>query len=112
MKKVIYVAGPYRSTGDDGVFKNIIHARSMSRLLWKKGWAVICPHLNTAFMDDRDIDWRVFLDGDLELIARSDALFMLPGWEESEGSNIEYRKAIELGMPIYYDIEEVPNEQA
>jgi hypothetical protein len=71
---------------------------------------VICPHANTIFMDGPDLADRTFINGDLEIIRRCDALYMLPGWEKSQGANMEHRLAVELGMPIYLSLDEVPHE--
>jgi hypothetical protein len=107
--KVIYTAGPYRGPGWNDVWNNIISARAAARTLWLKGWAVICPHSNSIFMDGPEIPAMTFLNGDLEIIRRVDAVVMLPGWEWSEGSLGELELAKELGIPIYYSIQEVPD---
>ncbi len=99
--RVIYTAGPYRSPqGVWGMTQNIARATVIARELWLAGWAVICPHANTAHMDGTDTD-HVFLDGDLEILRRCDAVVMLPGWEQSAGSRGERELAVSLGLPIY-----------
>ena len=107
--RLIYTAGPYRADSWHGVFENILRAWSAARDLWLKGWAVICPHANSILMDGPDIPAKMFIDGDLEIISRCDAVCMLPGWEKSEGAQIEYGLALELEMPIYFGVEQVPN---
>ena len=109
--KVIYVAGPYRADGNEGMLANIVMARAYARILWKRGYAAICPHTNTAFMDGPDIPPDKFIEGDLEIIERCDAMFMLPGWEKSEGANKEYALAVNLGMPIYHSFDEAFHAQ-
>ena len=108
--KIIYTAGPYRGEGWNAVFENICRARTAARKLWVKGWAVICPHANTWFMDGPDIPAMTFIEGDLEIVARCDAIFMLPGWERSEGARLEYLQALKFELPIYLSVEEVPDE--
>ncbi len=103
--KVIYVAGAYRGKCENDVFNNIMHARTEALKLWQQGWCVICPHLNSAFMGTRTSD-QMFLDGGLELVRRSDAIFMLKGWANSEGSNAELRLACDLGLRIIYEEED------
>jgi hypothetical protein len=109
--RIIYTAGPYRGDGWNAVFENIVRARTAARKLWLRGWAVICPHANTLFMDGPEIPAVSFIEGDLEIIARCDAILMLPGWERSEGSRMEYSRATELRMPVYLSVEEVPDER-
>jgi Domain of unknown function (DUF4406) len=110
--KLIYVAGPYRADGWHYVLENILEARKYARALWLKGWAVICPHTNTILMDGPEFPAKVFLDGDIEILKRCDAILMLPRWLESVGAMGEYNAARECGMTIYLDLDEVPDGRA
>lgn len=47
--KVVYVAGPYRGPSEWAVKCNIEAAERVAIALWQQGYAVICPHKNTAF---------------------------------------------------------------
>ena len=100
--KVIYVAGAYRANSLNGVFENIMHARREALKLWQQNWAVICPHANTIFMDGEDTD-GVFLKGDLEIVRRCDAIYMLDNWEASKGAMGEYALAKDLDLEVYYE---------
>ena len=106
--KVIYVAGRYRADSDEGLYQNIQHARTEARKLWMKGWAVICMHTANAFMSGNEGD-LVFLEGDLEILRRCDAIYMLDGSSLSLGAIDEAVLARELGLEIYYECEGVPN---
>lgn len=48
-----------------------------------------------------------WIAGTLELLRRCDAILMVPGWEESSGARGELAEAIELCMPVFYDIDEL-----
>lgn len=99
--KVVYVAGKYRSKqGIFGVTQNIEASRVVSRQLWAMGLAPISPHCNSNLMDGPDIDDKVFLDGDLEILRRCDAVIMLPDWQESSGATAEKAFAESLGIPV------------
>lgn len=100
--KVIYVAGAYRGKSENEVYENIHHARTEALKLWKQGWCVICPHLNSAFMGGMN-DADIFLQGGLEILRRCDAIYLLKGWEKSKGANAELDEAIKLGKDIYYE---------
>jgi len=100
--KVIYIAMPYRADTINGILHNIARARDVAESLWRLGFVVLCPHLNTAFMDGAIPD-EAFLRGDLELLRRSDAVFTGPGWDESEGAIAEVNLATSLGMPVFED---------
>lgn len=98
---VAYVCGPYRSKdGFSGVAANIETAREIAKSLWQKGYAALCPHLNTAHFDGIVAD-HVFLDGALEMMRRSDLVVLLPRWHSSTGAMLEVREAVRLRMPIY-----------
>jgi len=100
MKKVIYVAGKYRARTIFGVIWNILKARKKAIELWKEGWVVICPHMNTALFDGHCED-NVWLDGDLEIVKRCDAIYMSNGFRDSKGAMEELYTAISAGLEIY-----------
>jgi len=108
---IFYVAGPYRPQSAFQslpiirwfyILRNILRARRLSIWLWKNGDIAICPHLNTAFFDLHDIPDRVFLQGDIAILKRCDAIVMLDGWQKSIGASSEHCIAVFNGTPIYY----------
>ena len=106
MPKVIYIAGKYTGDSDWETYSNIHHARVQAHRLWNEGWAVICPHANTAFFggpESHEIDWEKWLGGDLEILRRCDAVFMLNNWEDSKGAKAELKEAKRMGIDIYFE---------
>lgn len=102
--KVVYVAGRYRGKGEWRIWQNIQHASEEARKLWLKGYAVICPHRNTMFFGTgRTKDADIWITGDLEILARCDAIYMLKGWKQSVGARMEYRLAKDLGKEIMFE---------
>lgn len=105
---VIYISGAYRSKwGFLGVAFNIWKARRVAVRLWKEsGMAVICPHLNSAFMLD-GIKAETFLKGDLEIIKRlrikRDCIYMMKGYRQSEGSLRELALAKRRRLKVLYE---------
>ena len=101
--KVIYLAGPYRAPTEYGVQQNIEAASKVALEVWTLGAACICPHKNTAFFGGKlpDATW---LDGDKELIRRSDAVLMMEWWTDSDGAMDEKRFADDLGKPVLFDL--------
>lgn len=124
MKK-IYVAGPM--TGFE--YFNFPAFDAARDKLRSEGWAVFSPadhdrHLlmkRTSWMpqeEDSIGPWKMWsenvtegklptlrdmLGADLEWIAKNaDAIFMLPGWENSKGANAEWALAKALGLEIIY----------
>lgn len=115
--RVAYVSGPYRAQTILGVMRNIWRARKVAIKLWKAGYAVICPHLNTAFFPQgaafaelEGEDHIGYIRGDLaivnRLIPRYDMMVILPGWENSVGAREEFLVAIKRELIIrYWDFE-------
>jgi hypothetical protein len=100
--KVAYIAGPYRSATVHGIVINVRRAEAVALKYWKLGYAVICPHKNTSMFDGAAPD-NVWLDGDLEILARCDTVVMMHGWEKSQGAREELRHAESLAKIIIYD---------
>ena len=67
--------------------------------LWALAWAVICPHTNCYHFEklekEYNIDYNTWINGDLELLSRCDAIFMLNNYETSMGSIREMEQAAE-----------------
>ena len=101
--KVVYVAGPFRASSAWGIEQNIRRAEALALQVWKAGFACICPHTNTRFFQGAAPD-EVWLTGDLELVKRSDAVLMVPGWKRSSGATQERDVAMALNIPVYYDL--------
>lgn len=95
--KVIFISGPYRAKTTAEIDNNIQRARQVAMKLWKEGWIAYCPHMNTAHFDGLCPD-NVWLEGNLEILRRCDAIYMMDGWMDSEGSIAEYNLAKELNL--------------
>lgn len=106
--KVIYVAGKYRASTDWAIEYNIQLAEKAAIKLWQEGWAVICPHKNTAHFGgvvagNSEEDHMCWINGDLEILSRCNAIYMLKNWELSGGARKELALAKQLGLEIYYE---------
>ena len=97
--KLAYIAGPYRAGHGRTVRENIRSAEIVALKYWKLGYAVICPHLNTAFFDGEAED-SIWLEGDLEILRRCDVIVLMKNWHESSGAKEERRLAKSLGKEI------------
>ena len=100
--KVAYIIGPYRAKNVYEMVQNIRWAESVALKYWEKGYAVICPHKNTALLDGFLPD-GVWLKGDRELIKRSDVVIVMKYWKESIGSRMEVELAKNLNKEIIYE---------
>lgn len=103
--KVIYIAGKYRSDrGEFYVRCNIREAERAALFVWLHGGVALCPHKNTAGLGGaHGMTVEVWLDGDLELIERCDALWAIPGWDDSYGAKAEVDFAKKCNIPVLFD---------
>ena len=105
--KLIYIAGPFRAENAWEVERNIRRAEEMAfRVASETGAAFVCPHTNSRFFDGT-IHGRYWLDATLEIMRRCDAVMVLPGHESSEGTLGEIAEATRLGIPVFYEFDEL-----
>jgi nucleoside 2-deoxyribosyltransferase len=102
--KVIYTAGPFRGKDHFVIAENIRKAERLALAVWNLGAAALCPHANTAHFQDAAPD-QVWLDGDLELLRRCDAMITTDDWLRSTGAKAEVEYAHAHGIPVFHSID-------
>ena len=102
--KVIFISGPFRAKSAWGVEQNIRRAEELALETWKAGFAVVCPHTNTRYFDGEAND-KIWLEGDLEILRRCDAVLTTDDWERSTGAKAEVEEAIKCGVPVYKSLD-------
>lgn len=100
---LVYLAGPYRAASQWENLKHVRRAEEVAAKLWVDGWAVICPHLNSDRFHGPKLDDERILQGELLMLSRCDALYVMGGWEASEGTKGEIALAKELGLEVIYE---------
>ena len=116
LTKVIFIAGPIGNGGHNldprKMYKNIRNAEAIMEELMKRGWAVICPHVNYhAWINwNENMDYKRFIAADKALLAKADAVYyMTPEkYGPSVGAKNELKQAQKLGIPIFEDLAAVP----
>ena len=104
--KVIYIAGKYSGGNEYEVKKNIATAEDAAVAIWKTLKAsVVCPHLNTAHWGQL-LTHQQFIDGDLAIMERCDAVLFLDGWKESRGACLEHNHAFARNMVRLYGVDD------
>ena len=101
--KTLYIAGPYRAATGAQIRENIRRASDAFAEVLRAGFAAVCPHTMTAEFDylHPDIADDVYLQMDLELLRRCDAVLLLPGSEKSSGARAEVAFANENCIPVF-----------
>jgi len=95
-----YVAGAYSGRTREETEANIQRAAEVAKVLWSWGFAVFCPHKNSAHFDDVAA-YDVFIRGDLAWLQHADILVLTPGYENSGGTKQEIEFCIDNGIPVY-----------
>ncbi len=104
-----YISHPYSNDDPEQVTQNVKKAMDISIDLWLMGLPTICPLLS-HFIEERavargiDISWSDYLEWDLILLEKCDALLLLG---DSPGCVLERERAKELELPIFVSVEEV-----
>ena len=100
-----YIAGPLRDSHEFLIAANRNRAYQEACRLWKSGFAVLCPHLNTLNMIGLLEEEKTFIAGDLEWLRHADIAIFLADWENSEGAVLERDFCYRYQIPIL----EAPN---
>lgn len=121
-RKTIYIAGPMRGKPHFN-FAAFDAARDK---LSSEGWNVISPadidreHGFDALTLPKSHDWNdcasigiaqeECFDRDIAAIRKSDAVYMLKGWQGSKGATAEHACAVWLGLEVIYEEESICEE--
>jgi Domain of unknown function (DUF4406) len=101
-KKVIYVCGPISAKTKEERDANVANGYEAGVRIWRLGHVALVPHLNSDGMFEKaHIPAADIYLGDLVLLERCNAMFRLPGWENSYGCNYETAWAQHKQIPIF-----------
>jgi hypothetical protein len=99
-RPVVYLAGPFRAKTQWGREQNIREAERIGLKVAKMGAVPLIPH--TMYRNfQEELPDEVWLEMDLELLSRCDAVLFLPQWSFSEGSTTEFAEAECLQMAMF-----------
>lgn len=120
-RKCGFVVGKYFEMSPDGspdyngITRNIEAAVEWSVELWRHGFLVFTPHLNTHHFEAktkihedpiqneefyRAFDRRLLADG-------IDFIFATPNWRRSSGGRLEIQLACHLGIPVFESVRDL-----
>ncbi|MCP4607705.1 MAG: DUF4406 domain-containing protein [Planctomycetes bacterium] len=98
---LLYIAAPYRAATQAAISNNIAEASLMAQHYWLQGFAVLCPHLNSAHFDGLVPDEQ-FLKATMMMLSKCTHIAMHPRWSFSEGCLAEYKYATDHDLVIHY----------
>lgn len=100
MSRFIYISGPI--TGHDDYLREFEYAE---KYLHNLDPDIVTFNPAAAFGTGglSDADYRRIIDMEKDLICRFDAIFLLDGWEQSQGAREELKIALDENMDIFKD---------
>ena len=98
--QIVYVAGPYSARDSWVREQNVRRAEAVSLKLIQIGVAPICVHAMSRFWFGQVSEERAIAWG-LELLRPSDAVVLVEGWPNSNGTIAEIREAFKRNIPVY-----------
>lgn len=104
VKTLVYIIGAYSGNVDE----NIQKAEDVSLRLIRDGFHVITPHKNTSGYENYEdgvLTYRTWIEMDLNILSRCDAVFVMNNAKDSKGAQIEIEYAKKLGLKVMYESE-------
>jgi hypothetical protein len=101
-REKIYIAGPINGIPDGNKHGFLAMANRLEEL----GYDYINPRAKG--WEEADIPegmdlWTYMMKLSLQEMMDCNSILLLDGWEDSRGASIEYRLALDLAMPIYFE---------
>ena len=105
--KRVYVAGKLNDMACDYI-KNVHRMIVWSEKVRKLGFAVYVPAIDfIQGMVFGDWNYDDYFDNSQAWLDASDAVFLVPGWETSEGTKREIERVREQNIPVFDDLNEL-----
>lgn len=105
--KRVYVAGPYNADNVIDVLKNVRTGITSSVEAVKGGLSVFCPFLDFHYGLISELSLEDYRRNSIEWVKVSDAILLLPGWENSAGARDELAEASKYGIPAFESINDI-----
>jgi len=107
---LVYIAGPYTGHSVVEIDRNVAEAQAAGIAVMQRGHHVICPHTMMHHWDTgTGLGYEAFIRATLALLERCDAVLMVGDWRDSAGARGELERARELGLRVWYTLDEVPD---
>lgn len=108
--KRVYVAGPYSADNVLDVLKNIGYGQKICGMLFLAGFYPFCPWHDKDYVIDYpegSFTKEHFQEASMAWLEVSDCVLVIGDWEKSGGVKREIARAEEVGIPVYYHIDDL-----
>lgn len=106
--KRVYVAGAYSSPNVIGVFTNMRRGCNLAHDVLRAGFAPFTPWLDWLLSMFGPVSLQMYRDYSMAFLDVCDAvLVQREGYEQSVGTQAELRRATDLGIPIFFELDEM-----
>ena len=100
---LLYIAAPYRASSTAAIRNNINEAALMAQYYWLQGYAVLCPHMNSAHFDGLVPD-KVFMAATKLMLTHCSHIALHPKWSFSTGCIEEYQYAHNNNITMHFTV--------
>ena len=107
MRKCIYIAGAISSNNLLKSFENIRKGIKLSVDVLKAGHAPFSPFIDFQYSLVTKITIEEYYAYSLAWLEKADGLILVEGYENSKGTLAEIKRAKQLGIPVYFSMEEL-----
>jgi len=106
-KTRVYIAGKLNDMAV-GYLYNVHNMMETAEEVRKAGFSVFIPAIDLLCgIKHGYTNYHDYFDNGQPWLMASDAVFLTPGWETSEGTKNEIATAEELGIPIFSELDEL-----
>jgi len=102
-RKLIYIAG---ALNNDAVhyIQNLHRMIKWENEIRQLGFSTFCPGFDfLGGLVNGNWDYKDYFENNQLILERCDAIFLVPGYESSQGTQKEIAKAKRLDIPIFLD---------
>jgi len=105
----VYVAGAYTAPTVVQVLANMRRGIDAAVQIAKLGMAPYCPWLDFQYGLVSAMPVEVYKEISMEWLRASDAVFVVPGWENSKGTMAEIQEATDRYIPVFFSLRSLVN---
>ena len=106
--KRVYIAGAYSADNVITILDNIREGIRAGTELFLKGYSPFVPwfdfHFQLMLRENEKLTVEDYYRYSIDWLEVSDAVLILPNSENSKGTEVEIRRAEEIGIPVYNEI--------